>query len=756
MSRSRSTGSALCLIVLLVTLNTCLVAGASSASDVRPGAEAAAETTTTDRPSVGLVLGGGGARGAAHIGVLRVLEELRIPIDHVCGTSMGAVVAALFSLGLSPDEIEDSLLAVDWDDLFSDAPDRSQRSFRRKEDQDAFFLPVEFGFVGGRVVTSRGLIAGQKLSFAFPIPELYSAGYKGFDNLAYPFRALATDLHTGDMVVLDRGNLVQAVRASMSIPGLFPPVYWQGRELIDGGIVRNLPVDVARDMGADFVIAVDVGELPEDRSEAELGGFVDVLMQTVTIQGRTNVEGQMQAADIAIQVKLDDISIMDFARVGETIPLGEKAARAEVEALAALTLSPELYAAHLAAHRLPSRKHPVIDRIFVRNATPTDDTVVRRHIGQPVGQALDLDRLKQDLARVHDLGVAELVDFAVVEADSQTVLTVMAWPKRYAPGVLRLGLSYSGGQKNKSTVSTRLRYTWLELNALGGEWRNDGQYGRVVGIRTEYYQPLTWSRVPFLSVGGWWRRGNYDGYEDLEDLGNYDVDELRGDIAVGSRLSHWGELRLGLWHNEVDATATAGGFPEPFDGTIAGYHARLSWDVMDRSVFPRSGVAGYIDYLTAQAGLGSDLEYEKMEVEATAAVSTGASTFRLGFSGGTDFASGLPEFDVFAAGGLGRLSGFRDRQLRGRAYGIGSLAWYHRIYKSPSLFPTSWFVGLGLDAGNTWRNQGDAGWDDLRYGINVSLMVDTYLGPATLAYGREENGNDAVYLIVGSPFGIFR
>ena len=237
------------------------------------------------RPRIGLVLGGGGARGGAHIGVIQVLHEMNIPVDYVAGTSMGSIVGALFAIGMTPEEIEASVVGVDWDDLFSDRPERTQRIYRRKQDDTAAFIQVEWGWKDGLVLAS-GVVAGQKLSFAFREPALYLSGHHGFDELPYPYRAVTTDLQTGEMFVPDKGNLLKAVRASMSIPGIFPPVRWDDRILVDGYLARNLPVDVCRDMGADIIIAVDVGALPENTDATTLKTLMGINAQKGLIGAR--------------------------------------------------------------------------------------------------------------------------------------------------------------------------------------------------------------------------------------------------------------------------------------------------------------------------------------------------------------------------------------------------------------------------------------------------------------------------------------
>ncbi len=716
---------------------------ASSESSVAP-------TDTIPRPRIGLVLGGGGARGVAHVGVLRVLDELRVPVDYVSGTSMGAIIAALFALGLTPDEIEAQVLAIDWRDLFSDTPDRSARTYRRKEDDHAYFLPVEFGIKHGTIATNRGIIAGQKLSFAIPNSDIYTAGYRGFDHLAYPLRTVATDLNTGEMVVMDRGNLLQAVRASMSFPGLFPPVQWEGRQLIDGGVLRNLPVDVVREMGAEIVIAVDVGVQPEEADEADLASFVGILSQTLTIQGRQNVLEQLEDADVAIEVAMGDISFKDFERVADTLAPGEAAARAHTEALRALALPPDAYAAHLRAHRLPATGPLVIEDVEISNTSPTIDAAIRGRVTQTEGHELDLTRLKVDLARIYDLGVSELVDFTVNERDGGTVLTVQANGKPYAPHIFRLGLSYSGGQQGRSLLTARVRHTWMEMNRLGAEWRNDVQLGRIAGIRSEFYQPLAVSRRPFVAVSGTWQEAVLESYEDLVETGEYIRKDLFGVVDLGYGLWNFGELRVGVRYGHLIVNHKSGTTLPEERGPRGGYTTRLGIDILDDPVFPSRGVAGAAGLDLERPDFGGGHAYDRLEVQGRAVGTVAGNTFSLGFDGGSNLGTQLPGSEEFTTGGLFRLSGYHERQIHGQTYGVVGVRWYRRIFRRPSLFATSWYVGLGAETGGAWADADQARLDDLLLGLNVALMGKTYLGPGILYYGRARDGHDALYLLMGS------
>ncbi len=724
-----------------------------------PAQTPAEEEADAERPRIGLVLGGGGARGGAHIGVLKVLQEMRVPVDYVAGTSMGAIVGALFAIGLTPAQIEAELAAVDWNDLFSDTPEREQRSYRRKQDDSAYFLPIEFGIRGRSLVTARGMIAGQKFAFAFRNPDLYLAGHHGFDDLAYPFRPVATDLHTGEMVVLERGNLLKAVRASMSIPGAFPPVEWDGRELVDGYLARNLPVDVVRAMGADIVIAVDVGALPDSTGDEALRTMLGITAQTGLIQARQNVLPQLAQADVVIRPDLPGMAGQDFQDVTATFAPGAAAARAAADRLRPLALDPAAYARHLARHRMPAPGAITVDRIAVKNDSRVPDRTIRKHVRQQLGQFLYLDELAQDLTALYDFGVFELVDFQL-SRDTQagpdsTTLTVIAKRKYYSPNIVHFGLAYEGGQAGLSALNARVRVTSLELNGWGGEVRTDLQLGETDALRSEYYQPLGWHRRPFVAASLTLQSQIHDWYYEMWNLGEYLEKDIHGEVDLGWRLAKFGELRAGLLYGYVDAATKVGLSAADFEGHRGGGVLQVGVDVMDAAVFPREGLRGLARAYFSVPDLGSDLDYNTIEAGLRTAGSRGRSTFTTLLQGGSNLGSDLPEFAMFTAGGLGRLSAYTNDQLRGEMYGLAGLGWHYRLGGLSSPYSTQWYAGLNLEAGNSWRNADDAGFDDLLGCAGIMLGARTLLGPLVLSYARALDGNDAFYLTLGRLYDTF-
>jgi NTE family protein len=718
-------------------------------ADLTRAEETDPDENTGTRPKIGIALGGGGARGAAHIGVLQVLKEMNVPIDYVAGTSMGSIVGALYAVGIDPDEIEIVVTGVDWDDLFSDRPERTQRIYRRKQDDSAAFIPVEWGWKG-RIVLSAGVVAGQKLSFAFREPSLYLSGHRGFDELAYPFRAVTTNLETGEMHVLDKGNLLKAVRASMSIPGVFPPVHWEGLTLVDGYLARNLPVDVVREMGADIVIAVDVGALPENTDPENLKTLMGISGQSGLIGARQNVDPQLLDADIIIHPDLTGISSREFTRVGETIEPGRKAAEAVSGQLRELSISPADYQAHLEAHAPREIGAMIIDDIVLVNDTRVHDNAILRNIRQKTGQGLDLDQLKLDLAKLYDFGVFELVDFELRQMGDELILVIVANEKYYSPNIINFGLTYEGGEGGQSDIAARMRWTRLEMNRYGAELRTDVQLGKNSFVQSEFYQPMTWRRIPFFALTGKAEMDINDWYFDNRRWGEYKTTEFSIKPEFGFRLGHYGEIRAGLEYGHLDVRDQTGFSLTEFKGTGGGYSARLALDMFDLAILPRHGYEAVVQITQKRPEFGSDLDYTKLSTGMAGAHSFGRHTILATLEGGTGMQTDVPEFALFTLGGLGRLSGYARDQFRGAVFGLAKIAWYHQFAGSMSPFSNSYYIGIQFETGHAWRDYDAAAWNDLLYSGLVSLVARTTIGPLALSYGRSGDGNDSLYLTLGT------
>ncbi len=431
-----------------------LLAASRSADPVRARAAAAAALAAAialpaaaqdapapaRRPKIGIAFAGGGARGGAHVGVLKVLEELHVPVDYVAGTSIGSIVAALYASGMAPDEMDKVLASTDWDDALNDDQGRKDQPYRQKEDDDLYLIKAELGFHKGKLVLPSGLVHGQKLNYLLRRLTLPASNVRDFDRLRIPFRCVATDIVTGAKVVLGKGDLAKAVRASMAIPGFFTPVEWDGKLLTDGGTVDNMPVDVVRAMGADVVIAIDISTPLKKRDE--ISSFLSIAGQTSGFLTRLNVEQQIatlkQDHDVLITPNLDEVSTLDFKQFPKASEQGFKAAEAMRETLARFSVSDAEYAAFLKKQRDP-RVDPVVQEVRVEAPPGVDPRLIEGRIRSKPGK-VDWPVLERDLARLYELGDYETVDFHIATEGQKKIIVLGGAPKPPAPTRLRFGL----------------------------------------------------------------------------------------------------------------------------------------------------------------------------------------------------------------------------------------------------------------------------------------------------------------------------
>ncbi|KTC33359.1 hypothetical protein AO265_16100, partial [Pseudomonas sp. ABAC61] len=443
------------------------------------------------RPKIGLVLSGGAARGLAHVGVLKALEEQGIRIDAIAGTSMGAVIGGLYASGYQIDELEKLALGIDWKQALSDAPPREDVPFRRKQDDRDFLVKQKLSFRDdGSLGLPLGVIQGQNLALLLESKLAHASDTRDFDQLPIPFRAVATDIATGEKVVFRKGHLPQVIRASMSIPAVFAPVELDGRLLVDGGMTDNIPLDVAREMGVDIAIVVDIGT--PLRSRQQLNTVVDVLTQSITLMTRRNSEEQLAAlhkGDVLIQPALSAFGVTDFGRAQEIIDAGYRATRILDARLAPLRRE-HPQPAQLTAARQPSQRTPIINRIKVENDSKVSDDVIRYYIRQHIGEPLDLGRLETDMGTLYGLDFFEQVQYRVIHKGQDNTLVISARGKRSGTDYLRLGLSLSDDLRGDSAFNIGASYRMNGINSLGAEWLTRLQIGDRQELYSEFYQPL--------------------------------------------------------------------------------------------------------------------------------------------------------------------------------------------------------------------------------------------------------------------------
>ncbi|MFN7986689.1 MAG: patatin-like phospholipase family protein [Thermoanaerobaculia bacterium] len=706
------------------------------------------------RPRIGLALAGGGARGGALVGVLKVLEEMRVPVDYVAGTSIGSIVGGLYAIGMPPERMAQELRTIDWEDALSDDPGRKDRDYRRKEDDPLYLINAELGLSKGKVVIPTGLVAGQKLGYHLRRLTWPASSVQDFDRLPIPYRAVAADIETGEVVVLGSGDLARALRASMAIPGFFSAVEWEGRLLVDGGVARNLPVDVVRKMGAEVVIAVDISTPLAKRDD--LKGFLGILGQTTGFLTRLNVENQiatLRGRDLLIAPDLEGIATLGFPRFGEAIDRGEAAGRAAAERLREFSVSPEEYAAWKAAHPpLFTDETPEIAELRVDTAGRVDPDIVSHRVRVTPGR-LDWNTLYESLEGVYAFGDYETVDFLIEGPRDRRVLTIEPRIAAEAPTRLRAGLVFGTEFSSESMFGLRVGIDRTRLNRLRADWKTRVEVGRRTALSTELYQPLDASQRLFVSPFVGWDRYPRNIFLGDSVVARYFDTRIQARFDTGLSFGSLGELRLGLVRDRNTFSQEIGS-PSWIDATAerAGGELRARFDQLDNVRIPRSGwmaeavVGVYGDFL------GADTRYDKFSADALGALSFGDWTIHGGFEasgpfGGTE----LPFFDLNWLGGFMRLSGLRTGQLFGEYAGLLRVGTRYRVSKLPSLLGSGIFVGATLETGNVWNRTSDIKPSNLIWAGSLYGAADTILGPLYLGFGLAEQGNETFFLSLGLP-----
>ena len=719
-----------------------------------PSAQTPDRHEAGERPRVGLVLGGGGARGAAHIGVLRELERLRIPIDAIAGTSMGAIVGGLYAAGHDAAELEAIVADMDWGAALSDRQERSDLTFRRKQDDAQYPMRLEVGVKNGRVQLPQGAIQGHVLGLMLRELTLDAAGISDFDKLPIPFRAVAADIATGEAVVIGEGDLAHALRASMSVPGAFVPVEMNGRLLVDGGLVGNLPIDVVRRMDVDIVIAVDV-EFPLYEVD-ELDSVLAVTEQMLTILIRNETQRQIDTLgddDVLIRPELGKHGSADFGRILETLAPGEAAARAAGPRLSRLSLDEAAWARYRARRTLPPTSG-TIDTIRVHNNSRVSGAVLEARMHLEPGDAIDPTRLAEEANRLYGLRLFEQVDYRLVEQQGRTDVVYDARKKSWGNGFLRFGLALEDDFEGSTAFNVDARLWWPAINALGAEWRTDLTLGTDPSLGTEYYQPLAAGSPLFVSVSGFAGQNNVSAFVVDDALARFRLTEFNLGLDVGAELGNWGEVRAGLYRSEGEIRRKIGDPAIP-NSDFASGGARLLFraDTFDSAWFPRAGVRGRVAWTLSRPGLGADLDYDTLSVGVTSVFSRGRTSLALGLDYGTTLRGPGAVQDQFPLGGFLRLSGLERDQIAAPHAGLLRLITYRRFGESAGgLFEMPMYLGASVESGNVWPSRDAISSRTLLTSGSVFVGAESFLGPVIFAAGLAEGGRTNFYLFVGRGF----
>ncbi len=744
--KSRSSGPARCAALALWLAASALPASAQNAEPAR---------SPSARPRICLVLSGGGARGAAHVGVLKVLEEYRVPIDCIAATSMGALVGAAYATGTTVAEMQSIVGQITTETLYKENPPRTEVNMRRKLDDNTLLFGPELGIGRDGLKLPKGVVTGVQLeSFLRQLSK--APGYHQFDQLQIPFRAVATDLVSGKAVVFSEGELANVMRASMSVPGAVAPAEFGGMMLVDGMLTSNLPIQTARAMGADIIIAVNVGT-PLLKREA-LNSIVAVSSQMLSILTEQNVQTSLATltpADILISPELGDFSTGDFDHLAKITPAGEAAARKLAARLTQLSL-PEAEYAQLRERQLLALAPDVkpVDEIRFEQLHRVNPQALRSVLQTQAGATLDQPTLDLDMRRLYGTGYFEHVNYRLLDQPGRRVLAVDAVEKSWGPDFIRFGIGVSSDFTGDAYFNLLASYRQTWMNSRGAEWRSDLQVGQDPSLSTEFYQPLNaegnFFVAPRLVLGN----SSFNLYQGEYRYARFQVGTRLAGLDLGAQLGRSSELRLGLVRGAMLPELQIGPPSlSPASSRIQQGGLRLRWrlDRLDSANFPRSGSAAELNLLDSSKPLGAQDNYVKWSASATSAYSFGENTFNVNASfSGRSGSQPLPTYDQFLWGGFLRQSGYASGQFFGEEVRFARLLAYRRIMRGSMLEGA--YGGLSLEAGKVGNQLVPGNNQGLMLSAAAFAAADSPIGPLYVGYGRARSGASSFYVYLGRPF----
>lgn len=730
------------------TVFLCLSAALACAAD-----DVAAVEETAEPPRVGLVLGGGGARGAAHIGVLKELERLRVPVDAIAGTSMGAIIGGLYASGMSASELEALVASIDWAEALSDEPAREDLSFRRKQDDAQVPIDLELGLRGTSLVLPKGAIQGQKLDLLLRELTLRVSHVRNFDQLAIPFRAIASDIESGEAFIMGEGDLATSIRASMSVPAVFAPVRIGERLLVDGGLVGNLPIDVMQAMDVDIIIAVNV-EFPlygVDKLDSALTITEQMLTILMIKESARQIE-RLGDRDILIRPELGLYASGNFDDILENIAPGQAAARAQADRLADLALEESAWSDYLARRAAPVESASHLAFVRVEHDGRLAPRVLESKLTVAAGDPIDHAVLAHNADRLYGLELYSRVNYRLVEEEAGVGVVYTARTKGWGPNFLQFGIALEDDFEGSTGFNVNARLTRAGINRLGAEWRSDLRLGTDPLLFSEFYQPLSFDSRVFVAPRLEMRQSNLNAFSLEETVARYRLSEAQIGLDIGRELGRSGELRLGVFRGLGDARVTVGDPSLPgFEFDSGGAFARLRFDTLDNARFPRRGMLSELKWTLSRPGLGADSEFDTIEGEVQQTWSRGKNSLQLGLSYATTLDSDATVQDYFPLGGFLRLSGLERGEISGPHAALARLVFYRSVGDSSGLFDTPLYLGVSAEAGNTWQNRSDISLDSLWLNGSVFAGLDTFIGPVYVAAGFAERGNSNFYLFFGAP-----
>ncbi|MEZ8512219.1 patatin-like phospholipase family protein [Vibrio splendidus] len=754
------------------------------ASTVTPVEQSQQAGQAHKRPTVAVVLAGGGAKGAAHIGVLKALEEMQIPVDYITGTSMGSYVGGLYATGMSADEIESFIYTVDWNRGYRDRVNRSDRRVRDKEYEDRYQLNTDLGLGWGEIKARKGVVQGQNMLRILRETTGNLSPLDSFDHLAIPYRSVATDIIELEEVVIDHGHLVDAMMASMSVPGALPPYSLDGRMLVDGGVTNNMPVDVARAMGADIVIAVDISTNYKGKEDftnflAAADQLSNYLVQRSTQEQAETLTGD----DVFLRPDVGKMETTDFDKMPSAFLAGYEAAKQHTDELSKLSLSNADYQKYI-EHKQQARKQlkhgdqTVVDRVVLNNNTHYSDKLIENRLNLDSGEVLKTSEIESKVKDLYALDRFELVTYEFDNVDGEDQLQVDVNEKSWGPNYLNFRFFLEDDFSTTSQYSIGVSANFTDINKHGAELRTNVEMGTDKRIEAELYSPFFSSQKLFTSASIVYSKENRNlsvvegevGEPTLEATTDYvplTYSEYVGELALGYQPTLWQELKFGARY--TDGGLEVSSLPSFGNGAYTRIGGFISYrlDTLDNFSLPTTGYFVDLEYLvshddfedntsgdTPDLGSESDTVYEfSANFMAAKSIEKHTLVAKLDY-GIVESKNSVFPIDPKELGGFLNLSGIPRNSMIGQNLAYTSLIYRYKWFENDfGLFKSPFYVGASIEHGGVWSNN-DLTIDEapMYTAGSVFAGVDSPIGPIILAYGRTEDNYDSVYLIVGTSY----
>lgn len=733
-------------LILALTVFPCLIVRAQ----ITPNA-------AKKRPTIGLVLSGGGARGFAHIGVLKVLEENHIPVDYIGGASMGALIGSLYATGRTPAEIETLVGDLNWELLLRGSPSFDNLSFRRKEDRRNIPTPITLRGRINNLNLPNALNPGNEIGLLFDRETFAYATVTNFDNLPIPFRAVGTDMVKGESVTLKSGSLARALRATMSIPGIFSPVEVDGKLLADGGLVNNIPTDVVKAMGADILIVVNIETQLADR--ASLDSLLGVLSQTINIASLDNSRRSLRQADFIIAPELENYTIGSFTDSKKIIDLGYQGAEQKIGLLKTLSLDDADWQAHLAARRareIPSASLvPAFVAVEGKNARAVE-TIENKLEDKYTNQPLDADKqteLAKDLTDLTGTGRFSSLGYDVVERNGKKGLLIRlnkADERIQKPARLELGFDVNSFETDSVNFNIKARLTFFDIGRYGTEWRNDFSVGSNTLLATEYYRPIAQSKF-FVAPRASYERRRVNLFVDNNRIADYLQETVQAGADVGYIFNPRSELRAGYTIGYQNVSRRIGNPLLPnIQGAFSTFGGRYVYDGLDRAQVPTNGVLSRntVNYFLDSPGATGKFTQAETRNIAFHKLSDRNTLFGFG-NGGTTFGGDAPFFQQFTLGGAFRLGGYGIGEFRSNNYVNGGIGVLHNPKFFPTFLGNKAYLGAWYEGGSSFEKFNIINY---RQSVTGGAVVETLLGPVFIGGSVNENGRGRIYFSLGRFF----